>query len=255
MIKILIIEDEIPARNKLKRFISELELQVEIVAEIDTVEEAISFLKKTSVHLIISDIELRDGNAFEIYDQVEISCPVIFTTAYDQFWMNAFETNGIEYLLKPFSQDRFKKAWDKFMLLRDQAAGKNEVLNQLQQMLSQSNPVKNYKNRFTVSTHQGIYFVSTEDILFFEAEEGIVFAVDTAGKKHPLTEPTLKEIENQLDPVSFFRINRGQLVQKKYVEKIERYNKNTLALQIKGFHGHLITSQNNTASFRKWIEE
>lgn len=169
--------------------------------------------------------------------------------------MNAFETNGIEYLLKPFSQDRFKKAWDKFMLLRDQALGKTDVLSQLQQMLSQSNPEKKYKSRFTVSTHQGIYFVNTEDILFFEAEEGIVFAIDTAGKKHPLNVSTLKEIENQLDPISFFRINRGQLVQKKHVEKIERYNKNTLVLQIKGFHGHLITSQSNTASFRKWIEE
>ena len=109
MIKVVIIEDEIPARNKLKRFISELETPIEIVAEIDTVEKAVVFLKNSSVDLIFSDIELLDGNAFEIYDQVNISCPVIFTTAYDQFWMNAFESNGIEYLLKPFSQSRFQK--------------------------------------------------------------------------------------------------------------------------------------------------
>ncbi|MEJ5048475.1 LytTR family DNA-binding domain-containing protein [Chryseobacterium culicis] len=255
MIKVVIIEDEIPARNKLKRFISELEKPVEIVSEISTVEEAIAFLKNSAVDLIFSDIELLDGNAFEIYDQVNISCPVIFTTAYDSFWMNAFESNGIEYLLKPFSQSRFQKAWDKFILLGNTASEPEDVLVKLQQMLNNSPVEKNYKKRFSVSSHQGIYFINTEDITFFEAEEGIVFAFDTAGKKHVLNESTLKEIETQLNASDFFRINRSALVQKKYIERIERYNKNTLSAQIKGQKDHLITSQSNTSAFRKWIEE
>lgn len=255
MIKIAIIEDEIPARNKLKRFIGELEASVEIVAELDTVETAIAFLQNSVVDLIVSDIELLDGNAFEIYDQVSINCPIIFTTAYDQFWMNAFEGNGIEYLLKPFSAERFKKAWDKFMLLRDSAMGQNEMLVKLQQVLAENQPEKAYKKRFTISFHQEIYFINTNDIAFFEAEEGIVFAVDTNGKKHILNEATLKEIEGLLNPAEFFRINRSELVQKQYVERMERYNKNTLAIQIRGYKDHLITSQSNTASFRKWIEE
>lgn len=255
MIKVIIIEDEIPARSKLKRFISELEEPVEIAAEIATVEEAITFLKTTTVDLIFSDIELLDGNAFEIYNQVNISSPIIFTTAYDQFWMNAFESNGIEYLLKPFSQDRFQKAWDKFLLLKTSASEQNDVLIKLQQMLNNSHTEKKYKKRFTVSSHQGIYFVNTEDITFFEAEEGIVFAFDTAGKKHLLNESTLKEIENQLSPSDFFRINRSEIVQKIHIERIERYNKNTLSIQVKGQKVHLITSQSNTSAFRKWIEE
>lgn len=158
MIKVVIIEDEIPARNKLKRFISELETPIEIVAEIDTVEKAVVFLKNSSVDLIFSDIELLDGNAFEIYDQVNISCPVIFTTAYDQFWMNAFESNGIEYLLKPFSQSRFQKAWDKFLLLGKTHSEPQDVLAKLQQMLNNNHTQKNYKKRFTVSSHQGALF-------------------------------------------------------------------------------------------------
>lgn len=255
MIKVVIIEDEIPARNKLKRFISELDESVEIVAEIDKVEEAIAFFKNSNVDLIFSDIELLDGNAFEIYNQVDIPSPIIFTTAYDQFLMNAFESNGIEYLLKPFSQDRFQKAWNKFLLLKSSASEQQDVLVKLQQMLNNNHPVKNYKKRFTVSSHQGIYFINTEDIAFFEAEEGIVFAVDTAGKKNLLNESTLKEIEKQLDPLAFFRINRSELVQKKHIERIERYNKNTLSIKIKGYKDHLITSQSNTSSFRKWIEE
>ncbi|MFS4470237.1 LytR/AlgR family response regulator transcription factor [Chryseobacterium sp. T20] len=255
MIKIVIIEDEIPARNKLKRFISELETPIEIVAEIDTVEQAIAFLKNSSVDLIFSDIELLDGNAFEIYDQVNISCPVIFTTAYDQFWMNAFESNGIEYLLKPFSQNRFQKAWDKFLLLGKTHSEPQNVLAKLQEMLGNNHTQKNYKKRFTVSSHQGLYFINTEEISFFGAEEGVVFAFDKAGKKHLLNESTLKEIEIQLNSSDFFRINRSELVQKNHIERIERYNKNTLSVQIKGQKDHLITSQSNTSAFRKWIEE
>ncbi|UKB77821.1 LytR/AlgR family response regulator transcription factor [Chryseobacterium sp. MEBOG07] len=255
MIKVVIIEDEIPARNKLKRFINELDESVEIVAEIDKVEEAIAFFKNSNVDLIFSDIELLDGNAFEIYNQVDISSPIIFTTAYDQFLMNAFESNGIEYLLKPFSKDRFQKAWNKFLLLKSTASEQQDVLVKLQQMLNNNHPGKNYKKRFTISSHQGIYFINTEDIAFFEAEEGIVFAVDTAGKKNLLNESTLKEIEKQVDPLAFFRINRSELVQKKHIERIERYNKNTLSIKIKGYKDHLITSQSNTSSFRKWIEE
>ncbi|TZF93695.1 response regulator transcription factor [Chryseobacterium panacisoli] len=255
MIKVIIIEDEIPARNKLKRFISELKEPVEILAEIATVEEAVTFLKKSRVDLIFSDIELLDGNAFEIYNQVSISSPVIFTTAYDQYWMNAFESNGIEYLLKPFSLQRFQKAWDKFLVLKTSASEQNDVLIKLQQMLNSSQIEKKYKKRFTISSHQGIYFLNTEDITFFEAEEGIVFAFDAAGKKHLLSESTLKEIENQLSPSDFFRINRSEVVQKIHIERIERYNKNTLSIRIKGKQAHLITSQSNTSAFRKWIEE
>lgn len=255
MIKVIIIEDEIPARNKLKRFISELEPPVEVIAEIDAVEAAVAVLGTAKADLIFSDIELLDGNAFEIYDQVSINCPIIFTTAYDQFWMNAFESNGIEYLLKPFTLDRFKKAWDKFLLLKKTDSKENEVLIKLQQMLSNGQPEKNFKKRFTVNSHQGISFLNTEDISFFEADEGIIFAFDISGKKHLLNESTLKDIEALLNPSAFFRINRSELVQKQHVERIERYNKNTLAIQMKGYKNHLITSQGSTSVFRKWIED
>ncbi|WP_250255191.1 LytTR family DNA-binding domain-containing protein [Chryseobacterium sp. Marseille-Q3244] len=255
MIKVVIIEDEIPARNKLKRFISELELPVELVAEIDTVEAAVEVLKNSAVDLIFSDIELLDGNAFEIYDQISITCPIIFITAYDQFWMNAFESNGIEYLLKPFTQDRFKKAWDKFLMFKKSDFKENEVLTKLQQLLSNNQLEKESKKRFTVNSHGGIYFLNTKDIVFFEADEGIIFAVDIFGKKHLLNKSTLKDIEALLNPSEFFRINRSQLVHKQHVERVERYNKNTLAIQMKGFQNHLITSQGNSAAFRKWAEE
>jgi DNA-binding LytR/AlgR family response regulator len=255
MIKILIIEDEIPARKKLKRFCEELDTPIEIMAEIDTVAKGISFLKSNTVDLIFSDIELLDGNSFEIYSQVPLSCPIIFTTAYDQFWMNAFDSNGIAYLLKPFSKDRFQKAWDKFLMLRNTPNDANTLLNTLTKVIEQNFREKAFKKRFAVHNRQGIYFLDTENISFFEANEGAVFAYDTTGKKHLLTESTLREIEEQLNPSDFFRLNRSELVHKPHIEKMEYYTKNTLAVKLKGCPKYLSTSQNNTASFRIWIVE
>lgn len=255
MIKILIIEDEIPARKKLKRFIEELNSTTEIIAELDTVEDAVEFLKNQNPDIIFSDIELLDGNAFEIYRQVQVDCPIIFTTAYDQFWMNAFDGNGIAYLLKPFSKERFQKAWDKYLLFRNSNSREDDSIANLTKLFQQNFTEKRYKKRFSINTHQGIYFLETENILFFEANEGVIFAYDSKGKKHLLTEATLKEIEQQLNPSDFFRINRSEFVHKPYIEKIERYNKNTLAIKLRGFETYLKTSQSNTATFREWIEK
>lgn len=254
MIKILIIEDEIPARKKLKRFLEGLETKTEVAAEIDTVETAIEFLNHSSVDVIFSDIELLDGNAFEIYKQVHVSCPIIFTTAYDQFLMDAFESNGIAYLLKPFSRERFQIAWDKFLLFRNSSSNEDQQLKDLTKLIQQNFQKSAFKKRFTINTHQGIYFLDTENITFFEASESVIFAFDITGKKHLLNKFTLNEIENQLSPEYFFRINRSTIINKQHVEKMERYTKNILAIKIKAAKNYLKTSQSNTASFREWIE-
>lgn len=253
MIKTLIIEDEIPARKKLLRFLNDVDESVEIVAEIDTIEKAIIFLKGNQVDVIFSDIELLDGQAFEIYKQVPINCPIIFTTAYDHFWMNAFETNGIEYLLKPFSFERFLKAWNKF--LKFQKTQDNDLVTKLSQLLKNTQVSNAYKKRFAIHTTNGFYFLDTENITLFSADEGVIFAYDTLGKRHLLIENTLKAIENQLDPMEIFKINRGEIVIKPYIEKVERYSKNSLSVKIKGLEKHLIVSQSNTPTFRIWLEK
>ncbi len=257
MINILIIEDEIPARKKLKRFLEELNTPINVVEELDTVVSAVSFFENNTINLdlIFSDIELLDGNAFEIYEQVTPSCPIIFATAYDQFWMNAFDGNGIAYLLKPFSQERFQKAWAKFLLFKNSPNTENQILNNITNLIKQTLAEKTYKKRFTIHTHQGIYFLDTELITFFEANEGVVFAYDNIGKQHLLSETTLKEIEEGLNALDFFRINRSELINKYYIEKIERYSKNTLAVKLRNHEHYLKTSQSNTAAFRSWIEK
>ena len=253
MIKILILEDEIPARNKLRRLIEEQKNAFEIVAEIDTVEQGVSFLKGNLVDLIFSDIELLDGNSFEIFDRVPVKCPIIFITAYDEFWTNAFDSNGIAYLLKPYSKERFQKAWDKFMMFRNVSFDTDDLLNNIKNLLEQNVTKRIFKNRFTVHNHQGIYFLDTQNICFFEANEGVVFAYDSKNSGHLLNEATLKEIEEQLDPADFFRLNRSTLIHKNYIEKVERYTKNTLAVKLKNITKTFISSQSNTASFRAWL--
>ncbi len=253
MIKVLIIEDEIPAQKKIMRFLNEVNEPVTIVDQIDTIENAIIFLNNNEVDVIFSDIELLDGKAFEIYQQVQINCPIIFTTAYDQFWMNAFETNGIEYLLKPFSFERFQKAWNKF--LNFQKTSNNDLVVKLSHLLKTSDVSYGYKKRFTINTSNGFYFIDTTSINLFSAEEGVIFAHDTTGKKHLLTENTLKIIENQLNPNDFFKINRGEIVAKQFVEKVERYSKNSLAVKIKGLNKYLVVSQSQTPTFRVWLEK
>ena len=169
MIKIVIIEDEAPAVRKLKRFLEELGEPTAVIAELTNIEDAIAFFKEAHhVDVVFSDIELTDGNAFEIYKEVTPNCPIIFATAYNQFLMDAFESNGIAYLLKPFSFDRFDKAWQKFKLLyQSKPELNNSVIEKLSSLLGQSSNQKNYRNRFSINTANGTYFLETNDIVFF----------------------------------------------------------------------------------------
>ncbi|SOD15435.1 LytR/AlgR family response regulator transcription factor [Pedobacter xixiisoli] len=257
MTKIVIIEDEAPAVRKLKRFLEELSEPLTIVAELSSVEDAIVFFKdNVDIDIVFSDIELTDGNAFGIYQKVTPNCPIIFTTAYNQFLMDAFESNGIAYLLKPFSFGRFEKAWQKFKLLyQSKPQLDNSMIEKLGSLLGQSSIQKNYRTRFSISKAKSTYFLEIDDIVFLNAEDGIVFAIDCQGKKHLLTQATLKEIEEDLDPKCFFRINRGQLVHKTYIIGLERYNKNTLAVKLKNSEQNLMTSQSATSVFKDWIEK
>ena len=245
-IEILIIEDELPARRKLKRYIEQLDEKTQIVSECSTINEAIVFFEEGGkADLILSDIKLQDGNAFEVYQEISLKSPVIFTTAYSDYMMNAFENNGIDYLLKPFTFDRFEKAWKKFAMLRKSDDIPSPSLNEK----------PTFKSRFIINTIKGSYFLEVPNIAYFQAEDGIVKAIDIHSKAHLMTVNTLKELEEILDPSKFFRINRAELVQKKAVEKLERYNKNNLALQVQGSGKKLITSQSTTSTFREWVQE
>ncbi len=253
MIKVVIIEDEAPARRKLVRFLEELNEEVKIIGQIESVKEGIRFFENEGkADIILSDIELLDGNSFEIFQKSHIAAPIIFTTAYSQFWMEAFETNGIEYLLKPFSFERFEKAWNKFKTLKG-SSDTVDVLKTLNNLISGNS--NKYKSRFTIKGVRDTYFLETSSIVYFQADGGLVMAFDSSGRKHILQETTLKEIEINLDPREFYRLNRSDLIQKTFVEKVERYTKNAIAVKLKGYEKMLVSSQSSTAGFWEWIEK
>ncbi|UOQ53323.1 LytR/AlgR family response regulator transcription factor [Hymenobacter cellulosivorans] len=257
--RILILEDEEPAAQQLIRFLAQAGLAAEAPPVLRGVEKALAWLQANPMpDLIFSDIELLDGNVFGLYEQFRVTCPIIFTTAYDQFLLPAFRASGIAYLLKPYTYAQLEEALAKYHSLQRSFAPPNaptlsgEVLEALSHALRQgAQPA--YKQRFSVRMRQGLYVLQTDDVAYLQADEGVVFAVDKAGSRYPLI-GTLTELERQLDPGRFFRLNRSELVNISFVEKAEPYFNNRLSIKIRHSTAVLQTSAAQTPEFRKWLE-
>lgn len=255
MIKILIIEDEAPASKKLISFLEKSMHQFEVIDVLETVEAVKIFFQNDNLpDLIYSDIELRDGNLFEFLMEEHIEVPIIFTTAYNQFWMNAFETSGIEYLLKPYSFARFEKALSKYLSLRNTKSltDNKDLIAKLDALYKQQEQkINTYKEHLAVKSKGEIYFLKIREVMFFQADNGVICAMDSKGKKHILNQTSLMALEELLNPEDFFKINRGEIVNRHFIDKIARYTKNTVAISLGAFS--LKTSQSQTASFNKWL--
>lgn len=261
---ILILEDEVQAARQTVQFLERAGLGQPTPAVVRSIEKALAWLQTHPMpDLIFSDIELLDGNVFALYEQFRVTCPVIFTTAYDQFLLPAFRGNGIAYLLKPFEYEQFHEALDKYHLLqsslRPAAAAPAEallsprVLRELSEALRHHGQPQ-YRQRFSVRMRTGLYLLLVDDIAYVQADEGIVFAVDAAGTRYPLS-GSLAELERQLDPRRFGRLNRSELVNIAFLEKMESYFNNRLAVWLRTRPAvTLTTSAAQTPEFRRWLE-
>ena len=261
---ILILEDEVLAARQTVQFLARAGLAESAPPVVRSIGKALAWLQTNPMpDLIFSDIELLDGNVFALYEQFRVTCPVIFTTAYDQFLLPAFRGNGIAYLLKPFEYEQFHEALDKYHLLqsslRPAVAGPAEaslspqVLRELSEALRHHGQPQ-YKQRFSVRTRTGLSLLLVDDIAYVQADEGVTFAVDAAGARYPLT-GSLAELERQLDPRRFGRLNRSELVNIAFVEKMEPYFNNRLAVRLRIRPATtLMTSAAQTPEFRRWLE-
>jgi len=253
--KILILEDEIPAYQKLLSFV-QLEISNhQLIGWARSVEEAKLLLSGGQApDLILSDIELLDGNSFEVFENNAISCPIIFCTAFDKYVLKAFQTNGIAYLLKPYTLENFQEAFHKYSTLFAKNEPQNidhQVFQELKSILKQDK--KAYKQRFTIKKKGGIKLIETKDIAFFEANGDFCQGIDANGQKHVINF-TLSDIEKKINPTAFFRINRSQIINISFIEKIEPYFKNRLSIKMTVGKDALLTSGTKTPEFRKWIE-
>ena len=255
---ILILEDEEPAARQLTQLLAQAGHPTPPPV-LRSIEKALAWLQANPLpDLILSDIELLDGNVFSLYEQFPVTCPIIFTTAYDQYLLAAFRGNGIAYLLKPFTLEQLQAALAKYERLRTGLAApaapslSPEAMRELAQALRQ-NSQPQYKQRFSVRMRNGLYLLQTTDIAYLQADEGIAFAIDGAGLRYPLS-GTLAELERQLDPSRFGRLNRSELVNVAFIERAEPYFNNRLAVQLRAPAVTLTTSAAQTPEFRRWLE-
>ena len=253
MIRILLLEDEIPAFEKLRSYLT---LYFKNGFHYDwgrSVSEAKHFLtSETKYAFIISDIKLLDGHVFDVYDNLDLKIPIIFCSAYDEYLFKAFKTNGIAYILKPYTQEDIAAALDKHQILFSNTLKgiSVDVLRQLKETV-QSEQV--YKEQFVIKTKKGIHLLETAAISCIEAQGDFCKLIDHKGKTH-LYSQSIGLIYAQLDPKVFFRINRSAVVQLPFIEKIDNYFKNRLKLSITGLKNQVITSSSTTADFRRWLD-
>lgn len=249
--KVVIIEDEPPARDKLAKFIARYDRRIEILAELESVRETLRFFDENAApDLVFADIELLDGNVFEVFENLQMNCPVIFTTAYDQFLLPAFERSGIAYLLKPFDFQKFAAALRKFETLRDNfVSAQTEFWREIQENLR---PEK-YKERFVVKLRDGIRLLETRQIAFIRMQDETPFAFDAAGRKFPLGD-TLTGLEKSLNPKTFFRINRSEIVNLDFIENLKPDFHDRLEIGLRNLKIKLVSSAGRTPELRRWLE-
>lgn len=248
--KVLIIEDEKPAAEKLQKDLLRCNRPVEVLAILGSIEDTVNWMSEHPVpELLFMDIELSDGLSFKIFEKTAVNCPVIFTTAYDDYWQEAFEHNSIDYLLKPVKQEKLEAALGKYEKLKQHFTGNYQQLVNW----SSQHPSNGFKKRFLVKRGSDYISIKTEEIAYFYAAHKLVCLVDHKGQKYILDQ-SLSDIETQVDPASFYRVNRKYLVNMGAIKRIKTYPKSKLLLEVEPvLPEEIIISQENAAAFKQWM--
>jgi two-component system, LytTR family, response regulator LytT len=249
--KILIVEDELLAARRLQLIIGQYDPAITDIKCTESVKETIAWLEQNQApDLILSDIQLSDGHSFEIFRRIAYKGPVIFTTAYDQYAMEAFRLFSIDYILKPVTAEALAKALDKYKEIILPFVDYQQVLPQVQQAAEER-----YKSRFLGRIGQRLQFVSTDDISYLQADNKVVYLIDKQGVRY-IIDHTLEKLEQLLNPRLFFRLNRRYIVRYTAIEYIKPYLNSRLKLAVKGaaLRDDFIISRDRVADFRAWAE-
>ncbi|CAM1370792.1 LytR/AlgR family response regulator transcription factor [Tenacibaculum xiamenense] len=251
---IIIIEDEIQSRKKVEDYIQQYDPKVNIVLSTGSFKEAINTLVNHSIDLVLSDIEILDGNVFDLLTETPIICPFIFISAYDHYSFNALENHGFGYLLKPYTYEQFSIVMDNYFNLKTKISNSNERRIEALQMFQQPD----YRKRIVVqSGKEKVIILKVSSVKLIEIEQGVLFAHTELGEKFVIKETlTLSNIESTLNPQTFFRINKSQIVNIDFISMYEQYGKNKVVVKLIGNkNGTLITSVNRTPLFKDWVKK
>lgn len=247
----VIVEDEEFAAKRLAQLVGELTPDIEIVAELNSVESGAAwFMMNDRPDLVFLDIQLNDGYGFDILDGIEDHPPVIFTTAYNEFAIRGFKYNGVDYLLKPIVKSDLKAALEKFKKnVTRNGHTSTENLKHLKQLFR-----KEYKHRFMVKVGNQFRSFNVEDIAYFKSNEGLICLYTHTGQSFPI-EYTIDQLENILNPIHFFRINRKFMVSVKSVIEIHSYFNSRLLLKLlPKEEEEIIVSRERTTNFKRWLD-
>ena len=252
--RVIIIEDEKPSARRLQRMLSNLDMHAEKL--LHSVEEAIAWFQANEhPDLIFLDIQLSDGLSFEIFDAVEVKSAIIFTTAYDEYALQAFKLNSIDYLLKPIDDDDLALAVSKY---KDRMQSNNNQVtldfNDIKKLLI--NPIeRDYKKRFSVKVGQHLKLINIEDIECFYSENKGTYLYTVEGRNYVI-DTTLDYLENDLEPDTFFRVNRKFFVNINAIKDMVNYSNSRLQIKLKSFNDHeIIVARERVKDFKMWLEK
>ena len=251
--KVLIVEDEKMAANRLEKLLLELDETIEILDKLDSVKRTIKWLEENEADLLFFDIQLADGLSFEILEQVEVKTPIIFTTAFDEYAIKAFKVNSIDYLLKPIDPKDLKNALDKY----HERFSVNKQTNGIDMQalaIAMNQLTKRYKERFVVKIGEHIKTVEVKDIRYLYSQEKMTFVNDIHNKKY-IIDYTLEQVGDLIDPEEFYRINRKYLISMKAIKDIVAYSNSRLRIVLKDSDEmDAIVSREKVQEFKRWLD-
>ena len=249
---VIIIEDEKPAARRLSRLLTDL--NVEVSTMLHSVEESIEWFQNNEhPDLIFLDIQLSDGLSFEIFDAVEVQSAIIFTTAYDEYALQAFKLNSIDYLLKPIDDEELESAVKKFKALKPASQKLSLDFEDIKKLLV--NPIeREYKKRFTTRIGQHLKIVNADEVECFYSENKGTYAATSDGRNY-LMDTTLENLENELEPKIFFRVSRKYYVNINHIQDIISYTNSRLKIKLNRYiEQEIIVSRERVHDFKLWLE-
>lgn len=244
--KVLIIEDEFFASDRLKKLLFKIDPSIEILGLIETVEKAIQWFEENEEpDLMFVDIQLSDGISLEIFEKIQVECAIVFTTAYDEYAIQAFKVNSIDYLLKPINQKDLKNSIEKYNRLKNKYAGESKKNIELL--------IEKFKIRFLVKTGVAMHSIDVSEIAYFYIKNQLCYLM-TKNKERFALDYNLDEIEKLVNPDMFFRINRQMIISQKSIQKIHPFFSSRLLLDLEPeFTEDVIVSKRKVSLFKKWM--
>ncbi len=253
---VIIIEDENRAAERLKSMILEIDSGIEVLAILDSIDSTVNWLKNNpQPDLIFLDIHLSDGLSFNIFQQVQIDTAIIFTTAYDEYALKAFEINSIDYLLKPIDATKLKASIDKFNRLKSAYSSKSTNIDIDKLLGSISGSQKSYKSRFLINKGDSLEIVKIDDIAYFYSEDKVTF-IRTKDKKRYMIDESLDTLAEKLNPKRFYRINRQMIVFIDSISKISNFFNYKLILELnpEAVNLNTVISRAKVKEFKEWVK-